>query len=113
MSKEGLQRMAREADAYADGMDVGGKNYIGLRDEYFAALIEAAKEAEFQERLRTDVHSCGPTCQRVVCVAVREAVQAECEACAIAGGAAAMAGLDYVEVAAAIRARRKNEISYS
>jgi hypothetical protein len=44
---------------------------------------------------------------------VIKAVAKEREACAIAGGAAAMAGLDYVEVAAAIRARRKNEISYS
>jgi hypothetical protein len=52
------------------------------RLERFAALIEAAKEAEFAERLRTDVHSCGPACQRVICVAVREAVQAERESLA-------------------------------
>lgn len=36
---ERIRELAEEADAFADAMDVGGKNYIGLRDEYFAELI--------------------------------------------------------------------------
>lgn len=34
-----IKELAEQADAYADAMDIGGKNYIGLRDEYFAELI--------------------------------------------------------------------------
>lgn len=43
---ERIQELAEQADAYADAMDIGGKNYIGLRDEYFAELIirECANE---------------------------------------------------------------------
>jgi hypothetical protein len=36
---ERIKELAEQADAYADAMDVGGKNYIGLRDKYFAELI--------------------------------------------------------------------------
>lgn len=36
---ERIQELAYQADAYSDAMDIGGKNYIGLRDEYFAELI--------------------------------------------------------------------------
>jgi len=45
MTQDEIIEMARQADAYADAMDIGGKNYIGLRDEYFAKLV-AAKERE-------------------------------------------------------------------
>ena len=38
--------------------------------------------AQERERLKWDVHSCGPTCKRYACVSMREAVQAEREACA-------------------------------
>lgn len=34
-----IKQLAEQADAYADAMDIGGKNYIGLRDNYFAELI--------------------------------------------------------------------------
>ena len=34
-----IQELAEQADAYADAMDIGGKNCIGLRDKYFAELI--------------------------------------------------------------------------
>ena len=34
-----LKLLAEQADAYADAMDYVGKNYIGLRDNYFAELI--------------------------------------------------------------------------
>jgi len=36
---ERIKQLAEQADAYADAMDVGGKDYIGLRDEYFTKLI--------------------------------------------------------------------------
>jgi len=39
MTQDEIIEMARQADAYADAMDIGGKNYIGLRDEYFAKLV--------------------------------------------------------------------------
>jgi hypothetical protein len=38
--------------------------------------------AQERERLKWDVHSCGPTCKRYACASMREAVQAEREACA-------------------------------
>lgn len=34
-----IKQLAEQADAYADAMDYHGKNYIGLRDNYFAELI--------------------------------------------------------------------------
>jgi hypothetical protein len=45
MTQDEIMEFAQQADAYADAMDIGGKNYIGLRDEYFAKLV-AAKERE-------------------------------------------------------------------
>jgi hypothetical protein len=35
--------------------------------------------AQERERLKWDVHSCGPTCKRYACVSMREALQAERE----------------------------------
>ena len=46
--------------------------------ERFAELVRADEA----ERYKWDVHSCGPTCERYACVAMREAVLAEREACA-------------------------------
>ena len=46
--------------------------------ETFAKLV---REDE-REKYKWDIHSCGPTCTKVGCVAVREAVQDEREACA-------------------------------
>ena len=34
-----IKQLAEQADANADAMDIGGKNYIGLRDNYFAELV--------------------------------------------------------------------------
>jgi hypothetical protein len=63
--------MAREAGL------VGGPVYArGL--ERFAELVRADE----REKYKWDVHSCGPTCKRYACVAMREAVEAEREACA-------------------------------
>jgi hypothetical protein len=62
--------MAREAGL------VGGPVYArGL--ERFAELVRADE----REKYKWDIHSCGPTCQRYACVAMREAVEAEREAC--------------------------------
>ena len=36
---ERIKLLAEQADAYADAMDYHGKNYIGLRDNYFTELI--------------------------------------------------------------------------
>ena len=43
INRDDIIRMARQADSYADAMDIGGENYIGLRDEYFAKLVAAAE----------------------------------------------------------------------
>jgi hypothetical protein len=48
------------------------------RIERFAELVRADEA----EKYKWDVHSCGPTCTKVGCVAVRKAVEAEREACA-------------------------------
>ena len=50
-------------------------------DEALERFAEQVREDE-AEKYKWDVHSCGPTCTKVACVAVREAVQAEREACA-------------------------------
>ena len=42
MTTDEITKFALQADAYADAMDIGGKNHIGLRDEYFAALVRNA-----------------------------------------------------------------------
>lgn len=44
--------------------------------ESFADLVRADEA----EKYKWDVHSCGPTCTKAACVAVREAVKAEREA---------------------------------
>jgi hypothetical protein len=48
---ERIKELAEQADAFDDAMDVGGKSYIGLRDEYFAKLIvrECAKRVDYWE----------------------------------------------------------------
>ena len=71
--------MAREAGAI----------HIHERPKEFAIVgndsikaFEALVRADEQEKYKWDVHSCGPTCKRYACVAMREAVEAEREACA-------------------------------
>jgi hypothetical protein len=44
--------------------------------------FEALVRADQDEKYKWDIHSCGPTCKRYACVAMREAVDAEREACA-------------------------------
>jgi hypothetical protein len=69
--------MAREAGAI----------HIHKRPKEFAIVgndsikaFEALVRADEQEKYKWDIHSCGPTCKRYACVAVREAVEAEREA---------------------------------
>ena len=49
--------------------------------EFITAFAELVR-ADEREKYKWDVHSCGPTCTKVTCVAMREAVLAEREACA-------------------------------
>jgi hypothetical protein len=64
-----IQDMAREAQLpyfYQTGETANLKQL-----EAFAALVRA----EEAEKHKWDIHSCGPTCKRYACVAMREAVQ--------------------------------------
>jgi hypothetical protein len=68
--------MAREAGAI----------HIHERPKEFAIVgndsikaFEALVRADEQEKYKWDIHSCGPTCNRYACVAMREAVEAERE----------------------------------
>ena len=73
MNREEIIAMAREAEDKV----IANQN-LDWKIE-FAALVAAAKDAEHAEKLKNDIHSCGPTCTRYACVAVREAVKAERE----------------------------------
>jgi hypothetical protein len=55
-------------------------SYEGSEEQLKA--FEALVRADQDERYKWDIHSCGPTCKRYACVAMREAVEAEREACA-------------------------------
>ena len=71
--------MAREANRYADThADSTDCDWPLVRDERFAELVRADE----REKYKWDVHSCGPTCKRYACVSMREAIEAEREACA-------------------------------
>jgi hypothetical protein len=68
-------RMAREAGFVDGAVDIIG--FDGFAN--FAALVAAAE----RERMEIDsIHTCHDECHRPACVAVREAVKAEREACA-------------------------------
>ena len=73
--KRTIMEMAREA-----GLCTWLKppEYFVERIERFAELVRADEA----EKFKWDIHSCGPTCTKVACVAMREAVKAEREACA-------------------------------
>jgi len=84
MNRDDIIRMAREAGlerivgVYADGSRIVEVTNLDLL-ESFAELVAAAE----RERIKWDsIHSCHPECDKPVCVAVREAVEAEREACA-------------------------------
>lgn len=77
------------ADAEAKRIYEQGMVTVGHMREQITLAIKNAPDykmgyadgtATEQERLKWDIHSCGPTCKRYACVATREAVQAEREA---------------------------------
>jgi hypothetical protein len=70
MNRDDIIRMAREANVWIVG-----------RDPYPAQLERFAKAIE-QHLSYDSIHTCHDKCQRPACVAVREAVRAEREACA-------------------------------
>ncbi len=71
----------------------------------FAKLVEAA----YVERTKYDgIHTCSHLCQRPFCVALREAVAAEREACAEVCEAYIAPSIG-LEMAAAIRARGNHD----
>ena len=91
MNRDDIIRMAREAgfDKW-DNTCLSGKSDLDEKlavGEYaigeavfkFAALVAAA---EREGMAINSIHSCHSECQRPICVAVREAVAAEREACA-------------------------------
>ena len=85
MNRDDIIRMAREAKIWLQDLHYGYEKIDehlvdGL--ERFAALVEAHVNAKEKERQRYDLHSCGPTCDRYICVAIREAVEEEREECA-------------------------------
>ena len=75
MNKEEVFRMAREADL---GFLLNENWLMHEELERFAELVASAE----REKHKWDIHSCSPTCNRYACVATREAVLAEREACA-------------------------------
>jgi hypothetical protein len=93
--------MAREA---------GNGDLFDAMQVAFLERFEALVRADEREQYKWDVHSCGPTCKRYACVAMREAVEAEREACAklcddLAVDAYNNHDILYEQCAAAIRAR--------
>jgi hypothetical protein len=94
--------MARESwiDVYGLGHD---------RAKFIEALkhFESIVRADQDQKYKWDVHSCGPTCTKAVCVAMREAVEAKREACAMVCTEIGGMGDGY-DCAAAIRAKGEN-----
>ena len=74
--------MARKSGFLIDGVQefVFAPSSFHFTEElkHFAELVRADE----REKYKWDVHSCGPTCTKAACVAMREAVEAEREACA-------------------------------
>jgi hypothetical protein len=84
MNRDDIIRMAREAGLCIDGEVAFSPNHNGadvdINDlQAFANLVAAAE----REAIKWDtIHSCHPECDKPVCVAIRNAVAAEREACA-------------------------------
>lgn len=94
-----ILEMARAAGCHDNGEEF---RFVELRYlERFAEMVRADE----REKYKWGVHSCGPTCKRYACVAMREAVEAENEACAKVADENAAYWAGY-KIAAAIRARR-------
>ena len=90
--------------------EAGNGDLFDAMQVAFLERLVALVRADQDERYKWDVHSCGPTCKRYACVAMREAVEAEREACAkvcddLAVDAYNNHDILYEQCAAAIRAR--------
>jgi hypothetical protein len=118
MTREDIIRMAQEAkfatEEWGDGLHhvcvfnfQGSETEITEELQRFATLVASAE----REKHKWDIHSCSPTCNRYACVATREAVLAEREACAKLCDAfqARDVGMQPAECAGAIRARQSHE----
>ena len=74
--------MAREA-GFVEDVEECVATSVWVQDteitEQIERLVELAR-ADQDEKYKWDIHSCGPTCKRYACVAIREAVEAEREA---------------------------------
>jgi len=74
-------------------------------EEWVLRFAESVAAAE-RERLSYDgIHTCHAECQRPACVAVRQAVEREREACALAVEQAGIDGYGTLAAAAMIRKR--------
>jgi hypothetical protein len=62
--------------------EAGNDDLFDAMQVAFLERLVALVRADQDERYKWDIHSCGPTCKRYACVAMREAVEAEREACA-------------------------------
>jgi hypothetical protein len=101
MNQYSILKMAREAGLLRAGDGWTMPHRWGITElERFAALIE-------QHLYYDGIHTCHAECQRPACVAMREAVKAEREACAKLCDAFQErdVGMQPAECAAAIRAR--------
>jgi len=95
MSEDEVMELAQRAGTYTEVED--GEEWLVMSESsfpVFAALIA-------QHLYYDGIHTCHDECPRPACVAVREAVKAEREACA----QIAFNAKTYIEAAAAIRAR--------
>jgi hypothetical protein len=62
--------------------EAGNDDLFDAMQVAFLERLVALVRADEREQYKWDIHSCGPTCKRYGCVAMREAVEAEREACA-------------------------------
>ncbi len=62
--------------------EAGNDDLFDAMQVAFLERLVALVRADQDERYKWDIHSCGPTCKRYACVAMRDAVEAEREACA-------------------------------
>jgi len=74
MNQDDIIKMARDSGMELYGLGRDRTKFVFIL-ERFAALIE-------QHLYYNSIHTCHDECQRPACVAVREAVKAEREACA-------------------------------
>ena len=73
MNKEDLAKLYEKANGWSPAPFQITMDEL----ERFATLVEAHVNAKEKERQRYDIHSCGPDCDRYICVAVRKARQEE------------------------------------